>query len=234
MKNIVLIFFCICCIPFANAQNCEAISPMKAQMKLEHTHYNKKGKVEFIQNHTVTSTENKEGFYIMNLESSKVFTKKSKNTNAVTSYALKCKNGNFFIDMNSYIPQQQQGGNKNSSLTIEASGDFLLFPSELTEGQSLENGEITLNIGNGELNILSSTTKIFNRKVLEGTKLTTKAGSFDGYKMSFDYEFKLGFIKLKGSGIEWYVKGIGIVKSESYNKKGKLLSWWELTKISGQ
>ncbi|MEE9363644.1 MAG: hypothetical protein V3U92_13680 [Cellulophaga sp.] len=234
MKKIIASLLFICFISFTSAQNCEAISPMKAGMKLEQTHYNKKGKVEFIQNHTITSTENEDGFFIMNLESSKVFTKKSKNTDAVISYALKCKNGNFFIDMNSYIPQQQQGENKNGGLKIEASGDFLLFPSELTEGQSLENGEVTLKIGTSEVSILSSTTKIFNRKVLEGTKLTTKAGSFDGYKMSFDYEFKLGFIKMKGSGIEWYVKGIGIIKSESYNKKGKLLSWWELTKISGQ
>ena len=38
--------------------------------------------------------------------------------------------------------------------------------------------------------------------------------------------------KVKMSGIEWIAKNIGVVKSESYNKKGKLESSTLLTKIT--
>ena len=73
---------------------------------------------------------------------------------------------------------------------------------------------------------------VLNRKVLANDDLVTKAGTFNGYKISFDYIFDLGLIKFRGSGIEWYVKGIGIVKTENYSKKGKLRWYRELTKIS--
>jgi len=76
--------------------------------------------------------------------------------------------------------------------------------------------------------------KVLNRKVLENNSITIKAGTFKGYKISFDYVFNLGILKFRGSGIEWYVKGIGIVKTENYSKNGKLRSSKELTKISNQ
>jgi len=41
----------------------------------------------------------------------------------------------------------------------------------------------------------------------------------------------MGFT-FKAKGVEWYVKDIGVVRSESLNKKGKLQSYREITKIT--
>jgi hypothetical protein len=36
-------------------------------------------------------------------------------------------------------------------------------------------------------------------------------------------------VKTEASSKEWYAEGVGLVKSEIYNKKGKLMGYSELT-----
>ena len=71
-------------------------------------------------------------------------------------------------------------------------------------------------------------------RMRERTELyaTTAAGTFDCHKVTYDFDVKFGFVKAKGSGVEWYDKDKVLVKSESYNKKGKLTGYTELTKIN--
>ena len=41
----------------------------------------------------------------------------------------------------------------------------------------------------------------------------------------------IGILNIKGSGVEKYYNDAMIIRSESYNKKGKLIGYHELTKI---
>ena len=81
------------------------------------------------------------------------------------------------------------------------------------------------------MQVVTVTMDITNRKILGNETITTSAGTFVCKKVSYDFESKIGFIKVKGSGIEWHSEDKAIVKSESYNKKGKLTGSQELTKI---
>jgi len=208
------------------SQICEEISPYKEGLKLEYTQYNKKGKVKSIENHRVTSVENSDGSLSINLQSTTG--KKSKETK---NYTLNCVDGDFYIDMSNYTSLQEQSNGE--SVQVKASGSFLEFPATMNEGDNLRDGNIDIAIGDGDSFGNLATMKVLNRKVLKIGSIDVKAGTFDGYKIAYDYVFNLGIIKIRGSGIEWYVKGIGIVKSENYSKKGKLKSSNELTKIEG-
>lgn len=221
----------LCTVQLSVSQNCEDISPYREGMKLEYTNYNKKGKEKSIDYYEVTTvTTNSNGELVIEIES-KTKVKKDKEEIARKDI-LKCTNGNFYIDMASYLAHQNE--DQKSTLQIQAEGDFLEFPDNLTEDLELKDGYIELKMGGGEGNsgVALADMKILNRKVIQNTSFTNKAGDFNAYKMSFDYVFTLGFIKVRGSGVEWYVKGIGIVKTESYNKKGKLRWTRELTKIN--
>ncbi|MCF6348980.1 MAG: DUF3108 domain-containing protein [Flavobacteriaceae bacterium] len=70
-----------------------------------------------------------------------------------------------------------------------------------------------------------------NGKVEKREEITIPAGTFDCYVISFETEFKMG-IKRKGKTRQWLAKGVGIVKTEDYNKKGKVISKSVLTKFS--
>ncbi|MEW7279886.1 hypothetical protein ABW636_14935 [Aquimarina sp. 2201CG1-2-11] len=225
MKKILFILS-VLLFQITSAQNCEAISPYQQGMLLEYTDYNKKGKVKSIEEYTIESVKNEDGALKIKI---KTEVKKGKNSQA-RYQTLKCVDGNFYIDMSNYMAHQNQ--NQNSGTEIKAVGDFLEFPSDLAEGTILPDGAIEIQMGNSEASLALANMTVSNRKVLENSSLTTKAGTFEGYKIAFDYLFTMGFIKFRGSGVEWYVKGIGIVKTESYNKKGALRWTRELTKMS--
>jgi hypothetical protein len=64
--------------------------------------------------------------------------------------------------------------------------------------------------------------------VLAEETLNTPAGKFDCFKISQKVFMKtLGKIEI--NSIEWYSEDVGMVKSETYDKKGKLKTYSLLT-----
>jgi hypothetical protein len=78
--------------------------------------------------------------------------------------------------------------------------------------------------------IMNMTINVSNRKVEAVENLTTPAGTFECYKISFDVATKM-MINVKSKGVEWFAKGIGMVKNETYDSNGKLLGSNVLTSI---
>ena len=93
---------------------------------------------------------------------------------------------------------------------------------------------ITLSINNNQgWKIPSAFLSVFsitNRKVEAIETITTAAGTFDCVKISYDVESKMMFT-IKAKGAEWYALETGLVKSESYDAKGKLTGSQELVKL---
>ena len=224
IKKTLPILICLLVHQLMYSQTCENISPYKEGMYLEYTNFNKKGKIKSIENHFIESVTNNDGNLTINIKSTE-----GKDSNSTRRYMLKCINGKFYVDMANYTTLQNK--NQKSSMQIKATGDFLEFTDEMTVGTILEDGNIDLEIGSQDSFASIASMQVLNRKVLENNSFTIKAGTFDGYKISFDYVFNIGIVKFRGSGIEWYVEGIGIVKTENFSKKGKLRESRELTKI---
>ena len=78
--------------------------------------------------------------------------------------------------------------------------------------------------------MMALTFTILDRKVDAIEKISTDAGSFECVKITSHIEFKM-MISMKMTVTEWYSKDVGLVKSETYNKKGKLQASTVLTKI---
>ncbi len=229
MKTNILTVIFVCIIQIVTSQNCEDISPYTEGMSLEYTNYNKKGKVRSVDRYVVKSVATENGELVIEIESTQ---KNDKNKDGTPRKdILKCVDGNFYIDMVGYLAHQND--DQKSSLQVKAEGDFVEFPDNISEGLELKDATIELKIGSSESTSTASFAdmKIYNRNVLQNTSFKNQAGTFNAYKMTFDYIFTMGFIKLRGSGVEWYVKGVGIVKTESYTKKGKLRWTRELTKM---
>ena len=109
------------------------------------------------------------------------------------------------------------GGMEGMELNI--SGTALEMPKQLTVGQSLPDAEAEIEVRNNGFKMMTMQHTVTNRKVEAKESVTTAAGTFDCYKISYDFEFK------------WVSEGVGVVKAEYYNKKGKLESSEELTKF---
>ncbi len=131
------------------------------------------------------------------------------------------------VDMKTFIPAAslKQLGN------FQMTGDtrYLTYPINLKVGQKLEDGALNISIGNNGTQMGQVQLNINNRKVEKQEKITTKAGSFDCYKITNDILFN---IKMMGTSIpfqikvtEWFAPKIGrFAKSETYGKDGKLVA----------
>ena len=97
-------------------------------------------------------------------------------------------------------------------------------------GQTLKdaNLKITLNMSGIKMNM---TLDMLNRTVDAKESVTTASGTFDCFQLSYNTEMKMG-MKMKFKIKEWIAEGVGVVKSETYNKKGKSMGYSELTSIT--
>jgi len=210
-----------------NAQDCEFYFPVEKGTKVEMTDYDKKGKVTGIGTSTVI-----EKLQIGAAQEVKValeYKATESETPFKSDYSVKCENGEFYINMNNFLDKNAMSGYQNMDITIDA--DQMTLPSKLTAGQVLGNGRVTAKIASSGVNLMTMNTLITNRKVEGFESVTTPAGTFDCVKISYDIEAKVMF-KVNMSCKQWYAKNVGAVKTENYDKKGKLESSQMITKIS--
>ena len=92
------------------------------------------------------------------------------------------------------------------------------IPSTLSVGQGLECGTIEW-----EVMGMKSSHTVTSHKVVAQEEITTPAGTYDCFVVEQKYNMKSGFSKSEGMNKVWYAKGIGAVKTENYDKKGKKL-----------
>ncbi len=177
----------------------------------------------------VSSLENKDGFMVINLISTLVRGKKKKDSTKLAG-RIKCKDGNFYLDGLDYVPSNNK--EIEGSIEFAFEGDYIKFPNQMQSGDKLEDAVFTVSVGASGSSITALHVNIFDRQVEKQGSFSTKAGDFDGAVISYGYDTKIAFIKVRGRVKQWYVPGIGVVKSESYNKKGKLRESFELVSIS--
>jgi hypothetical protein len=73
---------------------------------------------------------------------------------------------------------------------------------------------------------------VINRKVETIEDLTVPAGTFNCLKIIGDVSGKVLGLSISGKSAQWYSPGVGMVKSESYDKKGELSSSMVLTSLT--
>lgn len=209
------------------SQDCEFYFPVEKGTKVEMTDYDKKGKVTGVGTSTVieklqvgAAQEVKVAVEYKATGTDKPFT---------SEYSVKCENGEFYINMNNFLDKNALAGYQNMDITVDA--EQMTLPSKLTAGQVLGNGRVTAKIASSGVNLMTMNTLITNRKVEGFESVTTPAGTFDCVKITYDLEAKVMF-KVNMSCKQWYAKNVGAVKTENYDKKGKLESSQMITKIS--
>ena len=146
---------------------------------------------------------------------------------ATSEYGITCDDKGVKIDFNSLAAPGMLEQYKD--MEVDISGTDLIIPNNLAVGQTLPDANMLMNVKMSPINIKMN-FNILNRKVEGKESVTTSAGIFDCFIISYEHESKMG-IKISGSAKQWLAEGIGMVKQESYNKKGKLMGSTLLTKF---
>ncbi len=130
---------------------------------------------------------------------------------------IKCSGGVMMMDMKMLIPQQQQQ-QAIKAADVSAESNFLEYPNSINVGDDLKDGNFSMDM---DMNGMKQqmTMVITNRKVNEKESITTPAGTWECYKISYKGRMSiktLGIgIPLNMTGTEWFAPGFGIVKTES-------------------
>ena len=140
---------------------------------------------------------------------------------------VSCNGDAFIMDISSMLPPNIQGMGNGE---VELEGDGFHLPFNLKAGDELPDSKNTVHMSMGPVN-MHIPFEMTNVKVEGVEEVDTPAGTFEAYKISYDTYTKAAIVKVYGSVVNWYAKGVGNIKTETYDKKGRLISTQELTKF---
>ncbi len=225
MKKLLYLLVLLFAVTILQAQNCKVYIPHEKGTKLELTSYDKKGQKESKTTQELINVEEKDGgtHYTVHIKSFDAGDEMVHEGDA----KYKCVGNTFYLDMNSFVNQEQMKAYENMDVKVET--DEIDIPSKYSVGQSLKDGKINMIISGGPMD-MSFSVELKNRKVEAEEDITTKAGTFKCVKISQDVVTK-SFVSMTIQSVEWYSEGVGVVKNETY-RKGKLMGYSELTAIT--
>lgn len=213
----VLLLILLVSAGFAKAQDC-GYYPVRSGAIMAYQSMDDKGKITGTSRITMLDVIQAGSSATYNVKA-EYFDEKNRPQPA-REYSMKCEDGVFSIDMKSLIDPKSMESFKD--MEVSFSGTDMTFPSSMSVGQVLPDADITMAASTGGMTLMKMTIVITNRKIESKESITVPAGTFECYKMTYDIETRMG-IKITSTAAQWMHKGAGSVKTETYDKKGKLL-----------
>jgi hypothetical protein len=120
-------------------------------------------------------------------------------------------------------------------MEVKADDAFIEYPSTVTDGQSLKDASFKMETYKNGVTYSTINLDQTNRKVIGKESVTTPAGTWECWKITYDSKFKINMggigIPMNMQGTEWFAPGFGIVKTEVANKNGKLMGSTMITSV---
>lgn len=212
---------------FAQKSDCSGYFAHKAGTKLEMTVYNKKDKpTTTLKYEVLKNTPTSDGADI-------VFNNESYDAKnrliSKAEFTAKCQGSQFLTEVRNMSSEMMP---QSADIQMSITGDKLIYPHKLSAGQTLPDASVAIKSTMQGMTISSINTQITNRKVEGFETVETPAGKFECVKISYTYSSKLTLGRIEGTAIEYLAKGVGLVKSESFDKKGQKVSTQLLTKLN--
>lgn len=146
-------------------------------------------------------------------------------------FTISCNNEVLMIDMRNFIPatsMQQIESLDNAEVTVE--GVDMTFPRNLSTGMKLDDSYISMKASVSGMTILTTTVETTERKVEGKEDITTSMGTFSCFKITSKSNTKAGFMKMESSDVLYLHPVEGFLRTETYDKKGRLSGYQVRTK----
>lgn len=208
------------------AQDCSTFYPFTEGTVSTVTSYDKRGNVSASQEVTIMGVSTVNGLTTANVKARL----KDKNGDLITesTFDVFCNGSELEIDFKSMMSPDLF--DQFRGMETEISGTNIIMPNNLTVGDELPDAEMNMKVNMGGINMNMEVT-VTNRKVIAQENLTTPAGTFDCYVIEYTTMTKMGMART-GQAKQWVAKGVGMVKQEDYNNRGRILGRNLLTSFS--
>lgn len=226
MKSILTIAICLIYAAGITSQNCEVYIPYEEGTEQTYANFNAKGKKESTIRQKLVSKKEEKGATIFSIHQVLEPVKGEKTEN---DFRYKCTGDRFIVDMKSFINEQQMASMGDAKLDITF--DEIDIPSGAKPGMKLKDGNVVMTMIS-ESPIKMNLKIYITERVIESIEtVTTPAGSFECIKITQTVMSDMGIVKMTLKSTEWLAKNIGLVKSETYSKAGKLMGTMELQSV---
>ncbi|KAB7729302.1 hypothetical protein F5984_16865 [Rudanella paleaurantiibacter] len=231
MKNLLLLLLGLLPLRLL-AQDCLGLT-FKPGMGYEMQSYTAKDKPNGRMTYLVKTVRKEGGNTIVELEFQSL-DEKGKSRQAPSLIKYTCTGDQLVADLSGMLASGQNQAFKDAEMRMKA--NQLAYPRQMSVGQKLTDGQMEAEFyTNGSL-MMESSIQMTNRQVDGKETLTTPAGTFEVYKVSSDFDMKN---RVMGIGIPVSMKSVNYrsdktifdVRTETYNKSGKLMAYTVLTKI---
>lgn len=192
----------------------------KEGVVLTYADKNAKGKITGYSQTTVTQIEGDPANCTVSYETQIMDAKEKPLLQNPMNTKITIENGTVKFDPSSFAGQLVEG--------MEVSGDNLLLPANVSVGDVLNDYTVTVAIGP-----VKTTTSYSNIKVTAAETLNISGNTIECFVVESTALAKVIGIKQEMIQKIWYGRGIGTVKTETYNKKGKLQTVQELMSVKG-
>jgi hypothetical protein len=210
---------------FVQAQDCNYFTLSKGNV-FGYQNLDAKGKVTGTT--TTTCLDVVKAGLATNFKVKSEYTDSKNSKPSIHEYTLRCENGNFYMDMQGFMDPKSMESLEGMELKVDSKD--MMYPSVLSAGETLPNASITISASSGGMNIMNMIINITNRKVVGNESVTVPAGTFDCYKLTYDVETKMMF-KTNTTVVEYINMGVGNVKTETFDKKGKVAATTVLSEL---
>lgn len=203
----------------AQNNNCSKFYASQEGKKLIIHQYDKKERLSTISEFKVTDVKNTATQSVITIAMN---LKDGKNNKSIvtSSFKARCSGKTTRLDPESFIAPGILDQYNNMEYSIR--GDDISFPNSLTIDQELPNASVHMSVNAGIMNI-NITTSMLNRKVIAQEQVTTPAGTFDCYVITYTNELTMGMTTTQHSK-QWIAEGVGMVKEETRKANGKLIT----------
>ncbi|MBN8821801.1 MULTISPECIES: hypothetical protein [unclassified Spirosoma] len=215
----------------AQAQECLGI-PFKSGMSFELSHFNAKEKLTGKVNYQVKDVRKEGGSTVVDITA--LFEDDKGKQRPPYTIRYTCSGNELVADMSGML-QSMQSTMKDMEMRLKS--NKLVYPAKLSVGQKLDDGKMEADMLNNGTTMMTMNMTMTNRQVDGKESITTPAGTFDTYKISSDVSFEnraMGIPIRSSMRVVSYRTDNNIfdIKSETYNKNGKLLGSSVLTKVN--
>jgi len=224
-KLLFVIFLAFVLTGIGMAQDCSFYS-LTEGMVTGYQNLDAKGKVTGTTRSTCLNV-NKDGRAVIFKMKSEYADAKNSNPSMI-EYEMKCEDGAFYVDMQNFIDPKSMEAFKGMEVSVDSKD--MVYPAGLSAGQTLPDANITVSAATGGVTILNLIVNITNRKVIGTESVTVPAGTFECFKITYDVETKMMF-KVYATVTEYVNMGVGNVKTETYDKKGKMAGTTQLVEL---
>lgn len=212
-------------------QNCDTFYPLKKGNSFEMQEFD--GQNKLMGTNVVTVKDRIDAGGTAEATMLGTHTNAKGKSDASVEFKIKCDGVSFYMDLQTFANSME----KQKDMELKIDGGFSEMPLKgMKVGDQLKEAVMKMHmIQKGqEMGLMVSTVR---RKVEAKQSVVVPAGTFECYKIAVEVETVMEMMGMKmpagkSQHVEYFSVGIGTVKSEVYDKNGKLAHYSVLSKIT--